>query len=74
MQLSMHKSYSVTLGTINIGCLGAWDPNNEREFKQIEISKSEISKIVSQILFREVVKQFYTIYLEHVKAVTKFYE
>jgi len=70
IQLSTHKRYSVTLGTINIDCLGAYDPNNEREFNQIGISKSE-SKIVSQILVREVVKQSYTIYLELIKAVPK---
>ena len=37
IQLSTHKRYSVTLGTMNIGCLVAWDPNNENEFKQIGI-------------------------------------
>ena len=73
IQLSTHKRHSVTLGIINFGCLGAWDPKNELEFKQRGISKSE-SKIVSQIFVRQVVKQSYTIYLEHVKAVPKFYE
>ena len=31
IQLSTYKHHSVTLGTIDIGCLCAWNPNNERE-------------------------------------------
>ena len=41
IELSKHKRHSVTLSTINIGCLGAWDPNNELEFKTIGLSKLE---------------------------------
>jgi len=67
IQLSKHKRHSLTIDTINIGCLGSWDPNNEGELKQIGIKKSK-SKIVFQILVRKVVKQSYNIYLEHVKA------
>ena len=47
--------------------------NNEPEFKTIELSKLE-SKKISQILIREVVKKFISIYMEHVKANSKFFE
>ena len=67
LDLCRVKRQKVTLGTITVGCLGSWDPENDSDLKRIGLTGRDIGEL-SQILLRSVVRQSYHLYLEHVSA------
>ena len=57
-QLSKVRRHAMTLGTINIGCLGSWDTHNDIELKIIGLNPKQTDKL-SQLLIASVTHESY---------------
>jgi len=73
LDLCRVKRQKVTLGTITVGCLGSWDPENDSDLKKVGLYGKDIDE-PSRILLRSAVRQSYHLYLEHVSAKPKIPE
>jgi len=70
-EISRSKRQPVTLGTIIVGCLGSWDPQNDRDLKKLGLTSKQ-ANLLADKLTESAIRESFHIYQEHIKCVPRF--